>query len=91
LDSFVPGDDEVRLYREVRIGELIAALTLLSGIAMAYIEGRVRPVEVQLEEIKVQYRVMEERAEIRAESLKREFREDLHRMENKLDIVLRKP
>lgn len=84
-------EGSVKLSREVRIGELIAALTLLSGIAMAYIEGRVRPMEEQMSEIKTTMRVQEARAEERTDNLKKELRTDLYRMEDKLDRVLNKP
>lgn len=78
----------IKLSREVRIGELIAALSLLSGIAMAYIEGRIRPIEEHMHEVKVLTRDLETRSEQRIDAMRRDLKADLNRMEDKLDRVL---
>lgn len=71
--------DERRFHlaREVRFGELIAALSIISGVAMGYVELRLRPVEAQLAA-----------ADLAALEFKRELREDLKRLNDKLDRLI---
>lgn len=85
----------MRLSREVRIGELVATLVAISAMATGYIELRLRPVDQQIAALKRQANVAEHQAE-RREALqeaqlatfKRELRDDLGRVESKLDRLL---
>jgi hypothetical protein len=65
--------NRLRLSREVRIGELIAALGLISAMATGYIEMRLRPLEQQI---------------AAADAFKRELRDDIRRVNDKLDRLI---
>lgn len=81
----------MRLSREVRIGELITALVAISAMATGYIELRLRPIDTQFKAIERQMEAMEQHSvRLEAASLltKREIREDLQRVESKLDRLL---
>lgn len=73
-----------RLSREVRTGELIAALLAISGMATGYIELRLRPVEQEIQAVKEASRVQAEAAN----EFKRELRADMQRLDAKLDRLL---
>lgn len=77
-------DDRVRLSREVRIGELVAALVAISAMATGYIELRLRPLEQQLAAVEQAGRVQ---AEAAAE-FKRELKADISRLDGKLDRLI---
>lgn len=74
----------LRLSREVRIGEMIAALGAISAIATGYIELRLRPIEQQI--------VQSERAHAwsmtQQAEFKKELRDDMLRLEAKLDRLI---
>ena len=74
----------MRFSREVRIGELIAALLAISGMATGYIEMRLKPIEQQIAAV--------DRARVAdrdlANEFKRELRADLQRLESKLDRLI---
>ena len=81
----------MRFAREVRIGELIAALVAISTLATGYIELRLRPIDQQFMAIERQLAAAEAHsARLEASSFltKREIREDLGRLESKLDRLL---
>ena len=77
-------ESRVRLSREVRIGELILALSTISAVAAGYIELRMRPLEQQNASIESQI----QRLDVSASAKNREIREDLLRLEGKLDHLL---
>lgn len=84
-------DNSIRFSREVRIGELIAALIAISTLATGYIELRLRPIDQQFRAIERQMASMEAHAaRLEAAGLltKREVREDLGRLEQKIDRLL---
>ena len=84
-------DASIKFSREVRIGELIGALIAISTLATGYIELRLRPIDQQFKAIERQMTSMEAHsARLEAASLltKREIREDLQRVEQKLDRLL---
>lgn len=74
----------MKLSKEVRVGELIAALLAISTIAGTYIELRLRPVEQQIAQVARQ----SDRSEDAAAEFKREIRSDLQRVEAKLDRLI---
>lgn len=76
--------DRLRFSREVRIGELIAALALISTIAGTYIELRLRPLELAL----AQAVRDSDRRDTDAAEYKREIKADLGRVEAKLDRLI---
>lgn len=74
----------LRLSKEVRIGELIAALVAISALATGYIELRLQPIAQQIT-------ALERAATVQADAaqeFKREVRGDLQRVEAKLDRLL---
>lgn len=74
----------LKLSREVRIGELIAALGAISAIATGYIELRLRPVEQQIMQAeRAQAWAISQQAEF-----KKELRDDMLRLEAKLDRLI---
>lgn len=79
-----PDDRRMRLSREVRIGELVAALLAISTIAGGYIELRLRPLEQQMAALSR----AADRSEDAATEFKREIRGDLQRVEAKLDRLI---
>lgn len=84
-------DRDFRFSREVRLGELVAALSLISMGAAGYIELRLRPIDRDFVSIQRQISAIEAHsARLEAASLltKREIREDLGRLESKLDRLL---
>lgn len=84
-------ESQIRFSREVRIGELIAALVAISTLATGYIELRLRPIDQQFKTIERQMTSMEQHiARLEAAGLltKREVREDLGRLEAKIDRLL---
>ena len=68
-----PADDRLKFSREVRIGELIAALVFISTTAGVYIELRLRPIEIQL---------------AAQDEFKKELKDDLRRLNEKLDRLI---
>jgi len=74
----------MRFSREVRIGELIAALLAISAMATGYIELRIKPLEQQIAAVD-RARLADRDA---ANEFKRELRADLQRLESKLDRLI---
>jgi|LakMenEpi03Aug12_release.lakeMendotaPanAssembly.Ray.scaffolds.fasta_scaffold3301285_1 hypothetical protein len=74
----------MRFSREVRIGELIAALLAISAMATGYIELRIKPLEQQIAAVD-RARVADRES---ANEFKRELRGDLQRLESKLDRLI---
>jgi len=74
----------LKFSREVRIGELIAALLAISAMATGYIELRLRPIEQQIASVE-RSRVADRDASI---EFRRELRADLQRLETKLDRLI---
>jgi hypothetical protein len=74
----------MRFSREVRIGELVATLVVISGMATGYIEMRLKPIEQQIEALE------RARSADRSDNaqFKQELRGDLQRLENKLDRLI---
>jgi hypothetical protein len=77
-------DRGMRFSREVRIGELIAALVAISAMATGYIELRIKPLEHQIAAVD-RARVADRES---ANEFKRELRADLQRLEGKLDRLI---
>jgi hypothetical protein len=74
----------MKFSREVRIGELIAALVAISAMATGYIELRLRPVEQQIAAVEKASNLQGEQAA----EFKRDLRTDLQRVESKLDRLI---
>ena len=74
----------MRFSREVRIGELVATLVVISGMATGYIEMRLKPIEQQIAAVD-RARLADRDA---ANEFKRELRADLQRLESKLDRLI---
>jgi uncharacterized coiled-coil DUF342 family protein len=74
----------MRFSREVRIGELIAALIAISAMATGYMELRLQPIEQQIAAVD-RARVADRDS---ANEFKRELRADLQRLESKLDRLI---
>ena len=74
----------LRLSKEVRIGELIAALVAISTLAAGYIELRLQPLQQQIAAVERAATVQADQAQ----EFKRELRSDLSRVEAKLDRLL---
>ena len=74
----------MRFSREVRIGELVATLVVISGMATGYIEMRLKPIEQQIAAVD-RARLADRDA---ANEFKRELRTDLQRLESKLDRLI---
>jgi hypothetical protein len=74
----------MKFSREVRIGELIAALVAISAMATGYIELRIKPLEQQIAAVD-RARVADRES---ANEFKRELRGDLQRLESKLDRLI---
>jgi hypothetical protein len=74
----------MKFSREVRIGELIAALVAISAMATGYIELRIKPLEQQIAAVD-RARVADRES---ANEFKRELRGDLQRLEGKLDRLI---
>ena len=74
----------MKFSREVRIGELIAALVDISSMATGYIELRIKPLEQQIAAVD-RARVADRES---ANEFKRELRGDLQRLEGKLDRLI---
>jgi hypothetical protein len=74
----------MRFSREVRIGELIAALVAISAMATGYMELRLQPLEQQIQAVE-RSRVADKET---ASEFKRELRGDLQRLEGKLDRLI---
>ena len=74
----------MRFSREVRIGELIAALIAISAMATGYMELRLQPSEQQIAAVD-RARVADRES---ANEFKRELRADLQRLESKLDRLI---
>jgi hypothetical protein len=74
----------LKFSREVRIGELIAALLAISAMSTGYIELRLRPIEQQIASVE-RARVSDREASI---EFRRELRGDLQRLETKLDRLI---
>ncbi len=73
-----------RLSSEVRMGELILALATLSGIATWYVDQRLEPVREQIRSL--QSRNAEQ--DLQNLELKRELREDVRRIGEKIDRLI---
>lgn len=80
----VDRDNVMRLSREVRIGELIAALMAISAMATGYIELRLRPIEQQISA----HKESAARESAQSAEFRRELRSDLQRVEAKLDRLI---
>jgi hypothetical protein len=74
----------MRFSREVRIGELIAALVAISAMATGYIELRLQPLEQQIAAVE-RSRLADRDA---TAEFKRDLRADLQRLEGKLDRLI---
>jgi hypothetical protein len=74
----------MKFSREVRIGELIAALVAISALATGYMELRLQPLEQQIAAVD-RARVADRES---ANEFKRELRGDLQRLEGKLDRLI---
>lgn len=77
-------DRRLRLSREVRIGELVATLIALSGVAGWYIDTRLEPVRLEIRQL--QARNLEQDAQ--QLELKREIRDDLKVMRERLERLV---
>jgi hypothetical protein len=83
-DRMTDEERGMRFSREVRIGELIAALLAISAMATGYIELRIKPLEQQIAAVD-RARVADRES---ANEFKRELRGDLQRLESKLDRLI---
>lgn len=71
----------LRLSSEVRIGELLVAIGMLSGIAVWYIDARLEPVKLEIKAL--QERNLQQ--DLQALEVKREIRDDIKAMREKLE------
>ena len=74
----------LKFSREVRIGELIAALLAISAMATGYMELRLQPLEQQIQAVE-RSRLADRDA---TAEFKRDLRSDLQRLEAKLDRLI---
>lgn len=71
----------MRLSREVRIGELLLTVSLLSGVAAWYIDARIAPVIAQIQAVREAAKVQVEASN----DFRRELRSDIRDLSAKID------
>ena len=74
----------MRLSREVRIGELVAALVAISALATGYVEVRLQPLQTQIAALREAQVTQHEQSA----AYMRELRSDMRDLSAKLDRLI---